>query len=440
MSAPYDHSINPKNETTWGQNCLHFPEKLRQLYKRTLIIIVISQIFGGLGLAAGTTVGALLAQELLGTDSFAGIPTALFTLGSACAALWIGFFSQRFGRRLGLVTGFFIGGLGALGVVIAAYYKNIPLLLFSLLIYGAGSATNLQARYAGSDLAKPKQRATAISIAMVSTTLGAVAGPNLVDFMGSIATQFSLPALAGPFILASIAFNLAGFILLLFLRPDPLLVANAMIAEDEKTKRSSFAELSTNSLKKDNKGVFIGATIMVLTQVVMVAIMSMTPIHMKNHGHDLGEIGLIISIHIGAMYLPSLFTGILVDRMGRTAIACASAATLLTSGILAALAPVDSLQMLIISLALLGFGWNLGLISGTALIVDATHPSVRAKVQGKMDVFIALSGASSGAISGMVVAHSSYAILSIIGGSLSLVLLPILIWSRNTNRINSNYH
>ena len=209
-----------------------------------MFIVVLSQIFGGAGLAAGITVGALLAQDMLGTDSFAGVPTALFTLGSAGAALLVGRLSQRFGRRLGLATGFLTGGIGAIGVVIAALTNNIFLLFASLFIYGAGTATNLQARYAGTDLANSTQRATAISIAMVSTTFGAVAGPNLVDVMGQFATSIGVPALAGPFILAAVAYILAGLVLLALLRPDPLVVAkaiaNVQITEESNLVRHEF--------------------------------------------------------------------------------------------------------------------------------------------------------------------------------------------------------
>lgn len=129
---------------------------------------------------------------------------------------------------------------------------------------------------------------------------------------------------------------------------------------------------------------------MVLTQFVMAAIMTMTPIHMGQHGHGLKEVGLVIGFHIGAMYLPSPLTGLLVDKVGRTAMAVASGATLLVSGMLAAFAPADSMVLLICALVLLGVGWNFGLISGTALIVDATHPSIRAKTQGSVDVLLAL--------------------------------------------------
>jgi predicted MFS family arabinose efflux permease len=266
-------------------------------------------------------------------------------------------------------------------------------------------------------------------MAMVSTTFGAVAGPNLVNVMGEFADSIGVPTLAGPFILGAAAFILAGLVLLLFLRPDPLIVSTAVasaLVEEGKVLEESSSESST----LNKRGIVVGATVMILTQFVMAAIMTMTPIHMGHHGHGLREVGLVIGFHIGAMYFPSIVTGLLVDKVGRTTMAIASGATLLASGLLAAFAPADSMILLICALVLLGIGWNFGLISGTALIIDATHPSIRAKTQGSVDVLLALSGASGGALSGIVVAHSSYAALSLSGAILSLLLIPVVTWSR----------
>lgn len=404
---------------------IHNPKQREILYKRTLLIIVISQIFGGAGLAAGITVGALLAEDMLGTNAFAGVPVALFTLGSAGAALMIGRLSNRYGRRIGLSMGFIAGGIGAIGVVLAALSNSIFVLFFSLLIYGAGTATNLQARYAGTDLATDKQRARAISIAMVSTTFGAVAGPNLVDVMGSFAKSIGVPELAGPFILAAAAYLFAGFILFLFLRPDPYLVALAINA-----KRESAGRVPSVSELTNKRGITAGSIVMIISHVVMVAIMTMTPVYMGSHGHSLRAIGLVIGIHIGAMYLPSLFTGVLVDKVGRPVMAIASAVTLLISGIIAAVAPGESLFLITLALALLGLGWNFGLISGTAILVDATNPRTRAKTQGTADVFIALAGSAAGILSGVVVAGTSFGALSIGSGILVLLFIPVLQWSR----------
>lgn len=404
------------------------PLERQKLFKRTLVIVVISQLFGGAGLAAGVTVGALLAQDMLGTDRYAGIPSALLTLGSAIAAFIAGRLTQRFGRRNGLATGFLVGGIGALGIIWAAIAEHILLLFVSLLLYGAGTASNMLARYAGTDLAKPNQRATAISIAMVSTTFGAVAGPNLIDTMGRFAETIHVPVLAGPFILAAAAFFLAGAVLLILLRPDPLLIAK-LIAEADKERSSEKSEPS--AAPESRRGIVLGASIMLITQMVMVAIMTMTPVHMMHHGHGLKEVGLVIGIHVGAMYLPSLVTGMLIDKLGRLVMACASGIILLAAGLLASFGSADSMVLLITALALLGLGWNLGLISGTALIVDSTTTATRAKTQGTIDVLIALAGASGGALSGVVAAYSSYATLSLAGGLLSLFLVPVVIWSTN---------
>jgi len=390
------------------------------LQRRTLAVVVASQVLGGAGLAAGVTVGALLAEEMLGSTSTAGLPAALFTLGSALAAFSVGRLTQRRGRRLGLALGFGAGGIGALGVVLAAAASSVPLLFASLFVYGAGTATNLQARYAGTDLAPPDRRATAVSIAMVSTTLGAVAGPNLVDPLGTVATGLGLPALAGPFLLAAVAYLAAGAVLLALLRPDPFLVARRLEA-------SAPASVPTAPARSHwGGGVAVGATVMVLTQIAMVAIMTMTPVHMRAHHHGMSAVGLVIGLHIGAMYLPSLVTGRLVDRVGRVPMSVAAAVTLLLAGLTAAYAPGDSIVLLVAALVLLGVGWNFGLIAGTALVVDATSPADRARTQGTVDVLIALGGAGGGAMSGMVMSATSYSTLSLLGGVLSLLLVPVL--------------
>ncbi|MFC4304311.1 MFS transporter [Cohnella boryungensis] len=406
-------------------------EKQRQLHVKTMKVVILSQILAGSGLAAGITVGALLAQDMIGSDSYAGVPTALFTLGSAGAAFGIGRLSQRWGRRPGLAIGFITGGLGAIGVVLSALVDSIPLLFLSMLLYGAGTATNLQARYAGTDLALPAHRAKAISMAMVFTTFGAVAGPNLVNLTGRLTTSWGAPSLSGPFMLAAVAYIAAGLILLIFLRPDPFIVAKA-VAEGQRVKaipnQEKLSHAQENTISK--KGIAIGATVMVLTQIVMIAIMTMTPVHMQHHGHGLGEVGIVIGIHVAAMYLPSLITGVLVDKFGHIIMSYVSGFTLLLSGLLAAFAPGDSMGLLVLALALLGLGWNFGMISGTAAIVDATPQQVRAKTQGTVDVLIALGGASGGALSGMVVAQSSYTTLSLAGAFLSLLLIPVVVWFR----------
>jgi MFS family permease len=162
----------------------------------------------------------------------------------------------------------------------------------------------------------------------------------------------------------------------------------------------------------------------------MVAVMTMTPLHMQQEGNGLAAIGVVIGLHIGAMYLPSLGTGILVDRVGRLPVAAASGVVLAVAGIVAAVAPPDSPAVLAIALVLLGLGWNLGLISGTALLVDGTPLADRARVQGSVDVLVALAAMAGGGLSGFVVEGLGYPVLTVASGVLALVLLPAAAWGR----------
>ncbi|UYQ60426.1 MFS transporter [Streptomyces peucetius] len=394
-----------------------------QAQRRVLRVLVASQVLSGAGLAAGVTVGALLAQDMLGSTGLAGLPSALFTAGSALAAVAVGRISQARGRRPGLATGYLIGAIGSAGVIIAAVLDDPVLLFIALFVYGAGTATNLQARYAGADLAAPGHRGRAVSTVLVATTLGGVAGPNLAAPTGTLAENLGIPNLAGPFILSGAAYALAALVLALWLRPDPLLLART-VARVKEADASAHPAADVDDTSAGGGGVVLGALVMVLTQLVMVAIMTMTPIHMHDHGHGTAASGFVIAVHIGAMYLPSPLTGWLVDRYGRMRIAAASGVTLLASGVLAAAAPGDSVGLLALALALLGLGWNFGLVAGTAIITDTVPLATRAKTQGLVDVSIAIAGATGGMASGIMVAATGYPALALTGGILSLALLP----------------
>ncbi|MFF7974324.1 MFS transporter [Streptomyces sp. NPDC007905] len=396
--------------------------------RRILAVLVTSQILSGAGLAAGITVGALLAQDMLGSTDLAGLPSALFTTGSALAAVAVGRISQARGRRPGLAAGYLTGAIGSAGVIAAAVAGNPVLLLIALFVYGAGTATNLQARYAGADLAAPAHRARAVSTVLVATTLGGVVGPNLAAPTGTLAGTFGIPTLAGPFLLSGAAYALAALVLALWLRPDPLLLARSLDLQ----QRAAAATAKTagnpepTPAEERGPGLMLGALTMVLTQLVMVAIMTMTPVHLHEHGHGTAASGLVIAVHVGAMYLPSPLTGWLVDRYGRSAIAAASGLTLLAAGITAAAAPGDSVALLALALTLLGLGWNFGLVSSTAMITDAVPLATRAKTQGMVDVSIAIAGATGALASGVVVSAAGYPILTLTAGILSLAVLPAI--------------
>ncbi|WP_407335167.1 MFS transporter [Dietzia kunjamensis] len=416
--------------------------------RRILTVLVLAQLLAGAGLAAGITVGALLAEDLLGGPGLSGLPSALFTGGSALAAIAVGKLSQARGRRPGLAAGFAVGALGAVGIVAATALESLPLLFASFVIYGAGTATNLQARYAGADLATDATRARSLSYVLLGTTAGAVAGPNLVGPTGGVAEAVGLAPLAGPFLLAAAAYGGAALVISLLLRPDPLLEARRMeIAAAEAALTSSSSSLSSSPPSSSpspaaaaadgaeqpavapaptriwTADVITGVVVMALTQFVMVGLMTMTPVHMRAHDHTVTVVGVVISLHVAAMFLPAPLSGLLVDKFGTRAVAMSAGLVLLASGGLAALAPPQSTALVALALILLGLGWSLGLVAGTTVLTTSVPTTVRASVQGQADVAVALSGAAGGLLSGLVFAWIDFRGLGFTLAALSLVVV-----------------
>ncbi|MFE0642698.1 MFS transporter [Streptomyces sp. NPDC058877] len=384
--------------------------------RRALTVLGISQTLGGAGMVAGITVGALLAQDLLGSTGLAGLPAALYTIGAAFGAAVLGRVSQRFGRRPGLALGNGIAALGSAGVVAGAAARWPVLLLSALCVYGAGTVTGLLARYAGTDLAPPRRRGRAAGTVLFAMTLGAVVGPNLTGPTGDLADAWSLPRLTGPFLLATVAYGAAALVLVVWLRPAPL-----PPAPPREPGTSRTGALRTG---RPAPGVITGATVMITAQLVMIAVMTMTPVHMAGHGHTTQAVGLVIALHVGAMFLPSPLSGLLADRIGGRRVAVAAGAVLLGAGLLAGLAPPTSAPLLACALVLLGVGWNLALLGGTAVLTDAAPAENRAALQGLADVGMSVAGATGGMVSGLVTSSGGYPVLAVAAGALALAVIP----------------
>ncbi|MET8545139.1 MFS transporter [Kitasatospora sp. NPDC004799] len=412
-----------------AEEARHPPQHPAQ--RRVLAVLVVSQLVSGVGLTAGVVVGALIAEEMLGSTGLAGLPTALFTGGSMLGALGIGRLCQSWGRRPGLGLGYAIGALGSVGVVVAVAADQVVLLLPALLVYGAGTATNLLARYAGADLATPERRGRAVSRVLLASTFGAVAGPNLVALVGGPAEDWGVPRTAAPFLLAAVGYAVAAVVIGALLRPDPLRSARAATPPPTPApapaEPAEAAEAAKASDRPRSPGVATGLWIMVLVQLPKVALMTMVPVHLAANGHGTGVIGLVVSLHIGAMFLPSPLSGLLVDRWGALPVAAAAGVTLGAAALLAGLAPADPVPVLAVALLLAGVGWNLGLVGGTAVVTAAAPPARGAATQGLADVGLSVAGCTGGLLSGPVVAAGGYETLAFGCAPVALlVALPAL--------------
>lgn len=394
-------------------------------------MLVATQVLGGTGLFTGFAVSALLAQDLSGSTSLAGLPTAAAVSASALAALPISRWMARRGRRPGLALGYGLAAFGAAVVVAAAALGSFLLMLAGMGLFGVGNTSNLLARFAAADLSEPARRARAIATVLVATTVGAVLGPNLVEPTERLVAPLGFPPLTGPFALGVLAYAAGAVVVLALLRPDPLLTARAAAAEHAGT----VAPPAPNSLRAAARSLSApraraGVCAMVVGNVAMIAIMTMTPVHLIEHGHSLRVVGVVISAHVAGMFLPSPVSGWLCDRVGRLPVLAAGGVTLMAAGVVAATADPASGVAVGLALVLLGVGWNLGLVGGSALLTDAVAAPERPQAQGAADLLMGAAGAVASLASGPALAVGGFLGLGLAGAALAAVLLVVVARAR----------
>jgi MFS family permease len=392
------------------------------LQRRTMRVLIVAQLLGALGLAAGGTAGALLAEHLTGSAAAAGLPLSMLVLGSGVGAVAVARVMRRSGRRTGLAAAYLAGTAGAALVVAAAGWRNWPLLLAGSLLLGGGNAAVMLARYAAADLASHRGRS--ISIVVTAASVGAVAGPNLLGPAGAVAEAVGLPSPTGLFLLAIPAFLGAALVLLVFLRPDPLQVAGAAALSDERPAAAGGGgELA---VLLGNRHIRLALLVLAIANLAMVAVMAVTPVHLHDHGAGMGMIGLIIGAHIAAMYLPSPVTGWLADTVGARVVAGTGALLLLAAGTVAAAAGAGRVGI-VGALLLLGVGWNAGLIGGSALLRDApVSPSLRTRAEGLGELGMGAAAAAGGSGAGLLLAGGGFVLLGLVAAAPCLLLLAAI--------------
>jgi MFS family permease len=390
------------------------------IQKRVIRALVLAQILGGIGLGATVSVGALLASDVSGSPAWSGMAATMSTLGAALIAVPLARAAQARGRRVALSIGSIVAALGAVLATCAAALGSFPLLLVGLALAGAGSATNLQARFAATDLAVPLHRARQLSLVVWSTTIGAVLGPNLIEPGEVIGAAIGLPTLTGPFVFTVVAQIAAMLVYYFGLRPDPLLTAlrNAP-AREGAPPRHGFATLRVNPLAR------YAVVAVAFSHATMVAMMSMTPVHLYGHGATLVIVGFALSLHIAGMFAFSPVFGWIADRWGRIPTILFGQGMLVAS-LLTAWVGSHSQVLVVVSVILLGLGWSASTIAGSTLVAESAPVDDRAGLQGVSDLLMNSTAAVCGALAGPVLALVGY---SGLGVACLLLVAVVSLWS-----------
>jgi len=407
--------------------------------RRVVLVLVAAQVLGGVGVAAGVAVGALL-MAALASDALSGVASSATVIGAALIAIPVSGVMQVNGRRPGLVLAYIVGLGGALVIVAGAWANSFPIALLGMIAVGGGTTATLQSRYAATDLATTSGRGQALSIVVWATTVGSVVGPNLVAPMGSVASKGGIPSLAGPFLLSAVAFGLAALTISFLLRPDPLLTARTARLGETGGKAATASEPGSireaPMLIRATPPALLGLAAVVLGHAVMVAVMSMTPVHLQHGGASLEVVGIVISVHIAGMYAASPLVGFMADRYGRHAVIIVGGLLLLASFVIAGTAGSHATTQIGIGLTVLGLGWSCALIAGSTLLTETIPVDARPSAQGAADLVMGFGGATTGLLAGVVVGVGSYALLTIMTAAM-IVPLVVVTASRQSRLLST---
>ena len=387
--------------------------------RRITATLFIAQGLALAALIASTTIASITGTDLA-DEWAAGLPSTFTLVGGALAAYPAGLLAGRFGRRIGLSAGYLSGILGGLVAGAGVIVHSLPVFLGGMVLLGAARAVSDQARYAAADVLPVHLRARAVSTIVFAGTIGAVFGPILSPIAGRAAVGLGYDELAGPWFVTTGLLILTLIFINLWLRPDPRDIARTlqqtgMHADDPKPSQPARSFGQVMSIPSARLAL-IGLG---LAQTVMVMVMTITPVHMTHFHHGLDDIGFVIAAHITGMYGLSMVNGWLTDRWGRRTTIGLGSLLLIAACVIAPQNP-DTLP-LAASLFLLGLGWNMCFVSGSALLTDTLAVHERARIQGAADLVVNLASAAGSLGSGLLIASLGYGTMAMIGAGLAAI-------------------
>jgi MFS family permease len=403
---------------------------LSKLARKITWVLFANQSLASAGFIASATINSIIGAKLGGSASFAGVPSAVYLLGAAFAASAWGYIMDQIGRRNGMVSGLIIGVIGNALVLFAIGISSLMLFLVGMVLMGIANAAVTLGRFAAAEVNPPERRGAAISNVVLGGTFGAIVGPLLVGPMGNFVRTLGMDELTGAYLATLILFAISSVVVFAGLRPDPRDLGKQVALQ--------FPDPATTTLTGEARPIFeilrqpaalVAVIAMALGQVVMVAIMVITSLHMRDHQHNLRDISAVISSHTFGMFAFSVLSGRLADRWGRGPVILVGASTLLLACIAAPLSP--NVLPLAVALFLLGLGWNFCFVGGSTLLADQLSPLERSRTQGANDLLVGLASAIGSLGSGFVFAASNYTVIAIVAGIVALVpFLMSLFWIR----------
>tara|TARA_B110000914_G_scaffold226307_1_gene250394 strand:- start:10309 stop:11685 length:1377 start_codon:yes stop_codon:yes gene_type:complete len=394
---------------------------IERVQRRTVRTLLASQTCGGVGLVAGYSVTALLADDITGSKTLAGLAAACLSIGAALASFPLARMMARSGRRPGLRTGYLLGSIGAFLCVLAAVTRQFMFLPFGVALVGIGNATNMATRYAAADLARPERRAQTIGLVVAATSIGSGFGSLVsLSVFDPVGRSFGLPDYAGSFLAGALLFLVAAAIIEIRLRPDPLVLAGGVGSGEKDTRLPLKVALG---LILGNPKARLAVLAMMVSQATMVGTMTLTPLHMNDGGQSKGAISIMLFSHIMGMYALSPLVGRLADQIGRYPMLVLSGVLCVAGAMWAGFTPPEGFLGITGGQTVIGLAWCFGVIAASGLLTEAFPVEQSASIQGAGDMCMMVFGAVAGISAGAIVSYRSYLDLNLAAAILGVVLV-----------------
>ena len=376
--------------------------------------------------AAGIASFAVLtisAANLAGNAAYAGIPGAAMLFGRALAAYPIGWLMDRAGRRPALALGYLMGVVGAVVGALAIMGGSYAGLVAGAAIFGMSRTASDQSRYVAAEVHPARRRGRIIGRMVFAGTIGAIAGPLIVRASTELAEGAGIEQFAGPWLAAAVLVGVAVALILTFVRPDPRDMA--VQTPFEAVARGG-SDGSVRPLREIFRAVNVQVAVlaMLVGQLVMVMVMTIAPLHLHNHGHVPTTISIAVAVHTVGMFGLAALTGRLVDRYGRMPVIVLGSVQLIAASVLTPFSA--DLGVMLLAMFLVGYGWNMCFVAGSALLIDGLSPRERGRTQGAGDALAAVAAATGSLATGPVFSAGGMNWVGAAALAGSLVLVTVL--------------
>ena len=371
---------------------------------RNLSVLLICQLISATGSIALVTLGGIIGSSLTQNKAFATLPVSIMVISVAATTVPATLLMRRIGRKQGSTLASLSAAVAALMAAYAVSISSFPFFIFAAAVFGINMAFTQQYRYAAVESVDQRYASRAISIVLIGAIGGAFAGSELVkqghSWLADVPYAGTLIGVAILYLIQALLFQLLG----------------PLRGEDHETTTQSQRALGQIVRQPVYIVAVLGGTV---AYGVMTLLMTATPLSMHIHdGYTLEATANVIRAHVLGMYVPSLVSGILIERLGTVKMMTLGALALLASAVIGLQG--QAIMHYWFALVLLGIGWNFLYVGATTMLTLTYSMAERFKAQAVNEFCVFGTSATASLLAGTVIYFYGWY-------TLVLIPLPLLI-------------